>query len=228
MSPDETPRNQDDPTTVNDEDGAPPPVDAPANENVAAPADPEALAAELADAKDKLLRSLAEVENVRRRAQRDKEDTSRYAISGFARDMVGVADNLRRALEAITPEARAANETISNLAVGVEMTERNLLAALERNGVTPIEPMGQPFDANRHEALFEVPDPTRPSGTVVQVMERGYMLRDRLLRPAKVGIAKGGPKAEPRPDAAGEGSGPRGSTAYERRPDAGGTLNEEL
>jgi len=142
--------------------------------------------------------------------------------------MVGVADNLRRALEAITPQARAASEAVNALAVGVEMTESAMLAALDRNGVKPIDAVGQPFDANRHEALFEIPDETKPAGTVLQVMERGYMLRDRLLRPAKVGIAKGGPRAEPRLDPAGDAQGQRGPSAYERRTDAGGTFNEEL
>jgi molecular chaperone GrpE len=226
MNPDETPRNSDDPVSAAGPDAGASPDTAPANENLAAPADAEALAAELADAKDKLLRALAEVENVRRRAQRDREDATRYAISGFARDMLGVADNLRRAIEAITPEARAV-EAVNNLAVGVEMTEAAMLSALERNGVTPIDAVGQPFDPNRHEALYEVPDPTQPSGTVAQMVERGYMLRDRLLRPAKVGVAKGGPRAAPHPDAA-DASGPRGSTPYDRRRDAGGTVDEEL
>lgn len=227
MNPDETPRNQDDPEAAADGQGIPP-ADTPANENLSERADPEVLAAELADAQDKVLRALAEVENVRRRAQRDKEDATRYAIAGFARDMVGVADNLRRALDSITPQARAASEGLNALAVGVEMTESAMLAALERNGVKPIDAVGQPFDANRHEALFEIPDDTKPAGTVLQVMERGYMLRDRLLRPAKVGIAKGGPRAEPRPDPAGEVPGQRSPSAYERRTDAGGTFNEEL
>ncbi len=229
MTPNETPHHQDDPVTaIADEGEGAVPTDAAANENAAASADPEVLAAELADAQDKLLRALAEVENVRRRAQRDKEDATRYAIAGFARDMVGVSDDLRRALEAIAPEARAASEAVNNLAVGVEMTERTLLSALERNGVKPMEVIGQLFDANRHEALYEVPDPNQPAGTIVQVVERGYMLRDRLLRPAKVGIAKGGPRAEPQQASGAEAPSHRASSAYEKRGDAGGSFNEEL
>lgn len=230
MTADETSRHQEDPAMAIAGEGAPP-ADAAANENAAA-SDPEVLAAELADSKDKLLRALAEVENVRRRAQRDKEDATRYAIAGFARDMIGAADDLRRALDAIAPEARAASEAVNNLAVGIEMTERSLLAALERNGVKPMEVIGQTFDANRHEALYEIPDPNHPAGTILQVVERGYMLRDRLLRPAKVGIAKGGAKAEPRlaqqPEPLAESPDQRASAAYGRRTDAGGNLNEEL
>lgn len=229
MTSGETPHHQDDPVTaIADEGEGVVPADAAANENAAKPADPEVLAAELADAKDKLLRALAEVENVRRRAQRDKEDATRYAIAGFARDMVGVADDLRRALAAIAPEARSASEAVNNLVVGIEMTERGLLSALERNGVKPMEVIGQLFDANRHEALYEIPDPQQVAGTILQVVERGYMLRDRLLRPAKVGIAKGGPKAEPQPEPLPEASDHRASAAYEKRGGAGSSLNEEL
>lgn len=219
----------------------------PANENGAdaeaspwADGDGEKVAAELADTKDKLLRALAEVENVRRRAQRDREEASRYAIANFAREMLGVADNLRRALDAATPEARAGSEAVNNLAVGVEMTEQAMLQAFDSVGIKPIEAVGQTFDPNRHEALYEVPDSGHPAGTVAQEVARGYMLHDRLLRPAKVGVARG---AAPAPAGGQDGDGateadegdPRGSATYEARVDAeshtaesGGKLDEKL
>ena len=199
--------------------------------------DAAATAAELSDTKDKLLRALAEVENVRRRAQRDRQDASRYAIAAFAREMLTVGDNLRRALAAVTPEARAASPAIENLVVGVEMTENAMQAAFEGVGIKPVESVGKPFDHNVHEALFEIPDPGSPAGTVLQEVERGYMLHDRLLRPAKVGIAKGGPKADPAGDSetGPDDSSSRGSSTYERGADAqsqagpsGGKVNETL
>lgn len=152
------------------------------------------LEAEAADLKDKLLRAMAETENVRRRAQREREEASKYAITNFAREMVGVADNLRRALDHVPAETRAQDEVVESLAAGVEMTERAMLSAFERFGIRPVEALGKPFDHNLHEAMFEVPDPSQPSGTVVQELEKGYVLEDRLLRPARVGVAKGGPR----------------------------------
>jgi len=160
-----------------------------------AAAQDEARAAELGELKDQLLRALAEVENVRRRGQRERDDASKYAIANFAREIVTVVDNLRRAIEAVPAEARATDENLKNLLTGVELTERTLLAALERFGVKRIDPLGERFDHNLHQAMMQVDDPTRPAGTVVQVMQSGYVLHDRLLRPAMVAVSKGGPAA---------------------------------
>ncbi len=164
----------------------------------------DALDAEVADLKDKLLRALAEAENVRRRAERDKIEISKYAVAGFAREILSVADNLRRALESMDEETRKENGAVETLVVGVEMTEREMLNAFERFRITPIDALGQKFDHNLHEAMFETEDKDRPEGTVIQVLQTGYMLNDRLLRPAKVGVSKGGPKAAPEADPAAE------------------------
>jgi molecular chaperone GrpE len=147
---------------------------------------------ELADTKDKLLRALAETENQRRRAQRDTEDARKYAASNFAKDMLDVADNLRRALGSLDP-ASLQDERAKALVEGVAATERALLAALERHGIKRIEPeIGERFDPNSHEAMFEVPNTGKPGGSIVQVVQAGYRMHDRLLRPAMVGVAKGG------------------------------------
>ncbi|MBX6320533.1 MAG: nucleotide exchange factor GrpE [Rhodospirillaceae bacterium] len=162
----------------------------------AAPSLEESLAAARAEAelyKDQALRALAEVENARRRHQREREDMQRYAIADFVKEILPVVDNLRRALDAIPAEARAGDRFLESLATGVEMTERQLLGAFERFRVSRIDPQpGERFDAARHQAMFEVPDSGHPSGTVVQVVQPGYMLHDRLLRPALVGVAKAG------------------------------------
>jgi molecular chaperone GrpE len=158
------------------------------------PAGPDqALAAarqEAAQLKDQLLRALAEAENVRRRAQREREDAAKYAIANFARDVLQVSDNLHRALEAIPESALAADEALKNLHEGVSATDRQLAAALERQQVKRIWPMGEKFDANLHQAMYEVPTFDQAPGTVVQVMQAGYLIHDRLLRPALVGVAK--------------------------------------
>ena len=151
------------------------------------------LEAELAEYKDRLLRALAETENVRRRAQREREDASKYAIAGFAKDLLSAADNLRRALESL-PEAEAKDERTRSLLAGVAATERELLGVFERHGIKRIDPKGESFDHNFHQAIFETERPDQPSGTVVEVLQPGYVLHDRLLRPAMVGVAKGGPK----------------------------------
>jgi molecular chaperone GrpE len=156
------------------------------------------LEAQVAELKDKYLRAYAETENTRRRAERDVADARAYSIAGFARDMLSVADNLGRALEAVDPAAREAAEgTLRALLDGVDLTARDLLKALEKHGVKKLEPTGQKFDPNFHQAMFEVPDETVPAGTVVQVVQPGYGIGDRVLRPALVGVAKGGPKAAP-------------------------------
>jgi len=156
-----------------------------------------ALEAELAEQKDRLLRALAETENVRRRGQREREDAEKYAVGGFAKELLSVADNLRRALDSL-PEAEARDERTRNLLAGVAATERELLAVFERNGIRRIDPKGERFDHNFHQAIFEAPNSGKPAGTVVEVLQPGYLLRDRLLRPAMVGVAKDAPKpAEP-------------------------------
>lgn len=163
------------------------------------------LEGEVASLKDQLLRALAETENVRRRTQRDREEQVRYAAAGFARELLNVADNLRRALDAVPAAALESDEALKTLADGVSLTERELLQVFERNGVRKIEPApGERFDPNRHQAMFEVPNTGQPAGTVVQVMQAGWIMHDRLLRPALVGIAKGSP-------AEGNGAAPKGN-----------------
>jgi molecular chaperone GrpE len=155
----------------------------------------EALAKELAEARDKTLRTLAEMENLRQRTRREVADSKIYGITGFARDVLDIADNLQRALDAVPPEAKAAADPgLKALMEGVELTERSLLNALEKNGVKKFDPQGEKFDPNFQQAMYEVPDASVPSGTVVQVVQAGYTIGDRVLRPALVGIAKGGAK----------------------------------
>ena len=172
-----------------------------------APAEPdpiEVLKAENAELKDKFLRLAAEMDNLRRRTERDVKDAKTYSVAAFARDMLSVSDNLRRGLEAVPAEARASGEAgLMALVEGVEMTERAMLAALERHGVKKLEPAGQKFDPHFHQAMFEVPNTELPNNTVIQVVQDGYVIGDRVLRPAMVGVSKGGPKAEaPAPEKA--------------------------
>ena len=155
------------------------------------------LEAEVAKLKDQLLRAVAETENVRRRLEQQAEDRAKYAVGNFAKDILQVADNLRRALESIPAEARENDAMAHKLAEGVELTERSFLATLERYGIKRIESLGQRFDPHRHQAMMEVEDPSTPTGTVVFEMQAGYTIHDRLLREAMVGVAKGGPKAQP-------------------------------
>jgi molecular chaperone GrpE len=162
----------------------------------AAPDPVAALAKEAADLKDRLLRTLAEMENLRRRTEREVADSRVYAVTNFARDILAVADNMERAMKALDDEIREkADAGVKALLDGVELTERELIKALEKHGVRRLEPQGQKFDPNLHQAMFELPDPSVPAGTVVQVMQPGYTIGERVLRPALVGIAKGGPKA---------------------------------
>jgi molecular chaperone GrpE len=147
--------------------------------------------------KDKLLRTMAEMENLRRRTEREVADAKLYGVTSFARDMLTFADNLRRAVESVSADEReAASAALKAFVEGIELTERDFLSRLARFGVKKIEPQGHKFDPNMHEALFEVPDPNVVAGTVVQVVEAGYAIGERCLRPAKVGVARGGPKAE--------------------------------
>jgi molecular chaperone GrpE len=152
-----------------------------------------------AELKDRLLRALAEVENVRRRAKRDLNDMRHYAIAKFAGDMLNVADNLERAIASIPAKARESEGAVKTLIQGVELTEKEMLRTLERHGVKKLNPMGERFDPNFHEAMFEVPDPSVPNGTVTKVVEAGYSIGSRALRPAKVGVASGGGENRPTP-----------------------------
>lgn len=158
----------------------------------------EALARDAADARDKMLRTLAEMENLRKRTTREIADARTYGITGFARDVLEIADNLQRALDAVPAEARAAADPgLTALIEGVELTERSLLNALEKNGVKKFDPSGQKFDPNFQQAMYEVPDASVPAGTVVHVVQAGYTIGERVLRPALVGVSKGGAKAGP-------------------------------
>ncbi|MBI0139557.1 nucleotide exchange factor GrpE [Bartonella sp. W8125] len=158
-------------------------------------ADPvAAMQAENDELKDQVLRLAAEMENLRRRTARDVADARAYSVANFARDMLQVSDNLNRALQAIPEGAREKDSGLNALAEGVEMTERAMMAALERNGVKKIEPEGQKFDPNFHQAMFEIPNTDVPNNTVQQVVQAGYVIGDRVLRPAMVGVSKGGPK----------------------------------
>src|ERR1700750_2526159 len=160
----------------------------------------EALAKEAADARDKMLRTLAEMENLRKRTAREVSDARTYGITGFARDVLDIADNLQRALDAVSRETREnADPGLKALIEGVELTERSLLNTLEKNGVKKFDPAGQKFDPNFQQAMYEVPDASVPSGTVLQVVQTGYMIGARLLRPALVGVSKGAAKAAPAP-----------------------------
>ena len=159
------------------------------------PASAEALVKEAAEARDKMLRTLAEMENLRKRTTREVADARIYGITGFARDVLEIADNLQRALDAVPAEARAnADPGLKALIEGVELTERSLHNTLEKNGVKKLDPSGGKFDPNFHQAMFEVPDPSVPAGTVVQVVQAGYTIGYRVLRPALVGVSKGGAK----------------------------------
>ncbi len=134
------------------------------------------------------------MENLRRRTARDVSDARTYSIANFARDMLSVSDNLNRALEAIPEGAKENDAGLKTLAEGVEMTERAMIAALERHGVQKIHPEGQKFDPHFHQAMFEIPNPDVPDNTVQQVVQAGYVIGERVLRPAIVGVAKGGTK----------------------------------
>jgi molecular chaperone GrpE len=168
------------------------------SEQAQAAAPSTALEREYGEMKDRLLRTLAEMENLRKRTEREIADSRLYSVTSFARDVLVVADNIRRALEAVTPELRNAVESgVKALVDGIELTERELLKALEKNGVRQFTPQGEKFDPNLHQAMFEIPDAAVPAGSVVQVVQPGYMIGDRVLRPALVGVSKGGPKAAP-------------------------------
>jgi molecular chaperone GrpE len=186
--PDQTARAEDDAA-------APPEVSAAATPD---PAPSTALEREHAEMRDRLLRSLAEMENLRKRTEREVTDARLYGVASFARDILGVADNMRRALDAVTPDLRSSAQAAAKALVeGVELTERELLKALEKNGVRQFSPQGEKFDPNIHQAIFEVPDAAVPAGSIAQVVQPGYMIGERVLRPALVGVSKGVAKAAP-------------------------------
>jgi len=155
------------------------------------------LEAEIAKLKNDVLYAKAETENVRRRLEQQAEDRGKYAVSNIAKDVLSVADNLRRALDSVPPTAREGNDIANTLTVGVELTERELLSTFERYGIRAVPAHGTRFDPNVHQAMMEVEDASQPEGTVVMVMQQGYLIHDRLLRPALVGISKGGAKVSP-------------------------------
>jgi len=226
------------------------PEDAAAADDVDPAVRMEELEAQVGELNDKLLRALAESENVRRRAQRDKEDTAKYGIKNFAEGMLSIADNLGRAMASIDADARAQDANLENIFVGVEMVQKDLIATFERYGITPIKALGAKFDPMQHEAMYEIEDPQSPAGTIAQVLEPGYVLHGRTLRAAKVGITKGGPKETPTAvapaadadGAAGDAAADDGDTAdpatregqaaYENQADpkttSGGNLDQEL
>ncbi len=178
------------------------------------------LEAEAANLRDQMLRTLADMENLRRRTEREIADTRSYAVAGFARDILSVGDNLARALESVPAEARGtADPALKSLLEGVEMTERELLKTLEKHGVSKVDPVGERFDPNFHQAMFEVPNSEVPNGTVVQVMQAGYKIGERVLRPAMVGVGRGGPKPAPKAEAQGEG---------EAAPEAGARVDRSV
>jgi len=185
--------NDDNPVPANDPAVQPEPA--------IAPKPSTSLDRELAECKDRLLRTLADMDNMRKRTEREVADARIYGISNFARDILGVADNMHRAMAVLDDELRAkADEPTKVLLEGVELTERELMNVLEKHGVKRIEPLGQKFDPNRHQAMYEIEDASVPAGTVVQVMQAGYLIGDRMLRPALVAVAKGGGKAPPAND----------------------------
>ena len=153
----------------------------------------ENLNAENATLKDRVLRTMAEMENLRRRTEKEVTDAKTYGVSNFAREMLNVADNLSRALASL-PKDAVQDGSLKTVLEGVDLTEKDLLSRLSRFGVKPLDPQGKKFDPNMHEALFEIPDESVPAGTVLQVMETGYSIGERVLRPAKVGVSRGGPK----------------------------------
>ena len=164
--------------------------------------------AEATEMKDQLLRTVAEMENLRRRTEKEVRDAKQFSVTSFARDMLAVADNLRRGLEIVSEEDRVGAEgPLKALLDGTAMTEREMLNTLEKHGVKKLNPEGEKFDPNYHQAMFEVPNPEVPNNTVVQVVQAGYVIGTRVLRPAMVGVAKGGPKLAPKPEGIDENAG---------------------
>lgn len=165
-------------------------------EDLATPSTEEALESEVLSLKEQVLRTMAELENYRKRAEREREETSRFAITGFARDLLSASDNLRRALDSATSDHEEPEKLLKSLLEGVAITEKELLAALTKHGVERIDPMGESFDHNLHQAMFESEESDQVPGMVVHVLQPGYRLYGRLLRPALVGVAKEKKQAE--------------------------------
>ena len=157
----------------------------------------EALEEQVSELKDQLLRSVAELDNYRKRAEREKEQLRKFGIANFAKDLLSVADNLRRAVESGPSDLEGADESVKNLIVGVEMTEKELLNAFEKNGVRKIDPAGEKFDYNFHQAMFEVESVKEEPGVVMQVLQPGYAIEDRVLRAAMVGVSKSNAPDQP-------------------------------
>jgi len=206
------------------------PSEAGAGESETASADgPEriaALEAEVADLKDRMLRTLAEMENLRRRSEREMADTRQYAVANFARDMLTVSDNLRRAIDALPEEqAKAGDPVLAALVEGVEVTERGLAQTLEKFGVRPIDAKGEKFNPAHHQAMFEIENADLPAGSVAEVVQTGYRIGERVLRPAMVGVAKGGPKpaAKAKDDEAADGEDAKTAKAESEAQAAGGS-----
>ncbi|MBB4197236.1 nucleotide exchange factor GrpE [Rhodoblastus sphagnicola] len=190
MSDEQTPQNEAESLKAET-----PAADAPQSDAERDAAAVQALIAENASLKDKVLRTLAEMENLRRRTEKEVTDAKIYGVASFARDMLTFADNLHRSLDNVPAEARESDPALKTFIEGIELTERDFISRLQRHGVRKLDPKGQKFDPNFHEALFEIPDESIPTGTVAQVVEDGFAIGERVLRPAKVGVARGGPKA---------------------------------
>ena len=207
------PKNENDPNPEQDEsleyesfsDELEPPQPqekpAPANESNGDQARIAALEEALAQTKEQMMRTVAEAENGRKRALKEREDASRYAVSKFSKDLLSVADNLRRALEAVPADLLEQQPQIKNLTDGIAATERELLRSFEKNGIQKLEPLNEPFNPNFHEVMFEAPMPDKENGTIIQVIEPGYTLNGRILRPARVGVAKNESSAPSAPPA---------------------------
>jgi molecular chaperone GrpE len=177
----------------------------PAQDTAAEPTKPPqdiiaALQAEVAELKDKWLRAHAEVENIRKRTEREREEAAKYSITKLARDIVAVGDNFQRAIDAVPAGAAERDPALKSFLEGVTMTERELLNALDRHGIRRVQPLNEPFNPHLHQAVAQVPRPDVPPGTIVEVYQAGYMIEERVLRPAMVGVAQGGPKASGGPE----------------------------
>lgn len=218
MSQDRKPRNAAEEQQDSHANGAPEPESAAAPEAQQETSDPlDDLRRENAELRDRVLRMAAEMDNLRKRTEREVRDAGQYAISSFARDLLGVGDNMRRAFEAVGEEVRrTADPVLRGLLDGIEMTERELLNALDRHGVKRLDPAGERFDPHLHQAMFEVEDPGVPAGTVVQVLQAGFTINGRVLRPAMVGVSKGGPKPGAGGTEDGAGADPAGGASVDR------------
>lgn len=208
MSDDDTKRTNEASTDARKPDAAAPPESqdgAPGSEEAKVAALVAALQAEVTDLKDRLLRAHAEMDNVRKRGEREKADTLKYAVSKFAQDVLSVGDNVQRAIAAVPAEAAEQDAALKSFLEGVTMTERELINVLERHGIKRMDPLGAPFNPHLHQAVMEAQNPSVPNGTVTQVLQSGYMIEDRVLRPAMVIVAKGGPKLAAQPELGAQG-----------------------